>query len=94
MDYQAIVSSAPKVLVEFFASWCPHCHRMMPVVASVKEEGKAAVFQYDVDRYPTLADKNKVVAYPTFILYRNGQEVWRSVGEMPGSELRRALAGN
>ena len=24
------------VLVEFYASWCPHCQRMMPVVDDLK----------------------------------------------------------
>lgn len=93
MTYEQVVSSAPKVLVEFFASWCPHCQRMMPIVADVKrkEEGKVAVYQYDVDKYPTLTDENQVESYPTFIFYKNGKEVWRSAGEMPESKLISAL---
>lgn len=89
MSYEQVVNSAPKVLVEFYASWCPHCQRMMPIVADVKEKesGKVAVYQYDVDKYPTLTDENDVESYPTFILYKNGEEVWRSAGEMPESEL-------
>lgn len=89
MNYDQVISSAPKVLVEFYASWCPHCQRMMPIVADVKEreEGKVAVYQYDVDKYQALTDENGVESYPTFILYKNGKEVWRSAGEMPENEL-------
>ncbi|MCH5318324.1 MAG: thioredoxin family protein [Paramuribaculum sp.] len=89
MNYEQVINSAPKVLVEFYASWCPHCQRMMPIVADVKEkeEGKVAVYQYDVDKYAELTDANGVESYPTFILYKNGEEVWRSAGEMPESAL-------
>ena len=89
MTYQEITKSTPVVLVEFYASWCPHCQRMMPVVASVKEslEGKANVYQFDVDKNVELTDAENVESYPTFIIYKNGKEVWRSAGEMPGQEL-------
>ena len=36
MDYNEVINSEPVVLVEFYASWCPHCQRMMPVVEQVK----------------------------------------------------------
>ena len=89
MTYADVIKSTPVTLVEFFASWCPHCQRMMPVVASVKKEleGKADVYQFDVDKNSELADAENVESYPTFIVYKNGKEVWRSAGEMPGEEL-------
>lgn len=93
MNYEETINSAPEVLVEFFASWCPHCQRMMPVVADVKKRmaGKVEVFQFDVDKYQKLTDENNVESYPTFIIYRNGREVWRSAGEMPEEDLIDAL---
>ena len=93
MKYEEVINSAPEVLVEFYASWCPHCQRMMPIVADVKKrmEGKVEVFQYDVDKYPTLTDENNVESYPTFIIYRDGREVWRNAGEMPEADLIDAI---
>lgn len=93
MSYEETINSASLVLVEFYASWCPHCQRMMPVVADVKKKmaGKAEVFQYDVDKYEKLTDENGVESYPTFIIYKNGREVWRSAGEMPEAGLLEAL---
>lgn len=81
------------VLVEFFATWCPHCQRMMPVVEEVKElvAGKAAVFQYDIDKYPDDAEKAGADTVPTFIVFKDGKEVWRKVGEMPGDEIVQAI---
>lgn len=93
MNYEETINSAQLVLVEFYASWCPHCQRMMPVVADVKKKmiGKAEVFQYDVDKFEKLADENNVESYPTFIIYKDGREVWRNEGEMPEAELLEAL---
>lgn len=81
------------VLVEMYASWCPHCQRMMPVVADVKAmmAGKANVYQFDVDKFQTLASELDVQSIPTFIIYKDGQEQWRASGEMPGEDLVKAL---
>lgn len=89
MTYQEAITSKEVVLVEFFATWCPHCQRMMPVVAQVKEllDGRAAVEQYDVDKNKELADEVGVTGLPTFILYKGGQEVWRHAGEIDGEVL-------
>ena len=94
MEYKEIINSSNVVLVEFFASWCPHCQRMMPVVEEVKEllGDKASVYQFDVDKYQSLTEENEVESYPTFIVYKEGKEVWRQAGEMPGEELYRAVA--
>lgn len=89
MDYQQTINSSAIVLVEFYASWCSHCKNMMPVVAEVKKKiaGTAEVFQFDIDENEKLADDEKVQSIPTFILYKNGKEVWRHSGEMTEEQL-------
>lgn len=85
MTYNEAIKSTPTaVLVEFYASWCPHCQRMMPIVEQIKEllDGKVDVYQFDIDENRELANKEKVESIPTFIVYKNGQEVWRNSGEM------------
>lgn len=89
MDYNEIINSSEVVLVEFFASWCPHCQRMMPIVAQIKEllAGKVNVYQFDIDEYSELASENGADSVPTFIIYRGGKEVWRESGEIDGQVL-------
>lgn len=84
MTYNEAIKSTPTVLVEFYASWCPHCQRMMPIVDQIKQllDGKVDVYQFDIDENRELADQEKVESIPTFIVYKNGQEVWRNSGEM------------
>lgn len=89
MDYNNIIDSSKVVMVEFFATWCPHCQRMMPVVEQIKEllDGRADVYQFDIDKNQEAADSLNVESLPTFIVYRDGKEVWRQSGEMDGQVL-------
>lgn len=89
MNYSEMINSNPVVLVEFYASWCPHCKRMMPVVEQVKEllAGKVNVYQFDIDENEELSDREAVKTIPTFIIYRDGKEQWRQSGEMDGQVL-------
>lgn len=89
MNYSEMIDEAPVVLVEFFATWCPHCQKMMPIVAQVKEllgDG-TPVYQLDIDKNQAIASQNSVDGVPTFIIYKDGKEVWRHSGEIDGNDL-------
>ena len=89
MTYSQAINEAPVVLVEFFATWCPHCQRMMPIVEQLKELlGTATpVIQLDIDQNQETATQEGVNGVPTFIIYKNGTEVWRHSGEIDGNAL-------
>lgn len=89
MDYTEVKGSAPVVLVEFYASWCPHCQRMMPVVEQVKEllEGQVPVYQFDIDKERELAEQVGVESIPTFLVYKDKKPVWEYTGEIDGNHL-------
>ena len=84
MNYSDLIKSSPVVMVEFYASWCPHCQRMMPIVAQIKDllEGKVDIYQFDIDSNGELADAEGAESVPTFIIYKDGEEQWRASGEM------------
>jgi thioredoxin len=86
----AISGEARPVLVEFYADWCPHCQRMMPIVDQLRQEvgGKADIIQIDGDKNPNLMEKYHARVYPTWILFKDGQEAWRDSGDKPLSELK------
>lgn len=88
-NYQNLVNSSEVVLVEFFASWCPHCQRMMPIVDQLKVllKGKVNIYQFDIDENAELASAEGADSVPTFIIYKNGREQWRESGEMDGQVL-------
>lgn len=84
MDYTQAINSTPVVLVEFYATWCGHCQKMMPVIEQIKEllNGSVDIYQLDLDLNEKLADIEKVTSTPTFIIYRDGKPVWKESGEM------------
>ena len=89
MTYTEAINSTPVVLVEFYADWCPHCRRKMPVVKQIKEFLSCTVNVYtlELDNNEELADVEKITSTPTFIIYRDGKPVWRESGEMDGQVL-------
>lgn len=89
MEYDQIINATPVVLVEFFATWCPHCKRMMPVVEQIREllSGSADIYQLDIDQNDEVAQAQEVESVPTFIIYKKGREMWRQSGEIDGQEL-------
>lgn len=89
MEYNKMIKSNHVVLVEFYATWCPHCQRMMPVVNDIKALVGASVTitQLNIDTNREAADAQNVDSLPTFILYLDGREQWRHSGEMEGDAL-------
>ncbi len=89
MTYAELINRPGVMLVEFYATWCPHCQKMMPIVEQIKEllEGKVDVVQLDVDKNEEASDEVGVQGIPLFIIYKDGKEVWRQSGEMDGQVL-------
>ena len=80
-------------LVEIYASWCPHCQKMMPVVEDVKAllEGSANVYQFDIDDNQDFAEKLDVSTIPTFLVFKGGNLMWRTSGEIDGNVLAKKV---
>ena len=89
MTYDELIAGAPVVLVEFYATWCPHCRHMMPVVEQVKElvAGKAEIYQLDIDQNQDTANDAGVESVPTFLLYQDDKLRWRQSGEIDAEVL-------
>jgi thioredoxin 1 len=70
------------VLVDFYADWCEPCKWALPVIENVLKhfEGKILLEKCDIDAHPEIAAHYKVLSVPTFILFRNKQEIWRMRG--------------
>ena len=72
-------------LVDFYAQWCGPCKMLSPILESI--EDKINIIKVDIDKFPLLANKYKVLSIPTLILFINGEEAEKRVGFMPEEEL-------
>ena len=87
--FDELIQSPVPVLVDFFAEWCGPCKAMKPILEEVKSKvgDTARIVKIDVDQHEQLAARFKIQAVPTFILFSNGESVWRPSGMIHASEL-------
>ena len=82
-DYLAHIKNPDKlVLVDFNAVWCGPCKVLKPIVTRQikKNSEKVDLIEIDVDKNPKVAATMNITGIPLLILYKNGREVWRSMG--------------
>ena len=80
---QAKESGKP-VLVEVYAAWCSVCRAQSPIVQALTGEPKykdLIVFKADFDKDKSDLKALDVRQQSTLILYKDGEEIDRSVGD-------------
>lgn len=70
-----------EVLVDVGAEWCPPCRKMEPVLqAYLQQHKKVRLLKVDGGRDQEVMKAIQATSLPTFILYKDGREVWRKNG--------------
>ena len=84
-----VLKSEKPVLVDFWATWCPPCRLLGPVIAEIAEEQKTSlkVGKVDVDEQKELASQFNIMSIPTMILFKDGKVVKEILGYKPKEEI-------
>jgi thiol-disulfide isomerase/thioredoxin len=79
----AIRDNKPTVAI-FKATWCKDCHYIDPFMPEVYEkyEHQLNFLELDRDNFPELSEQLNILGIPSFVVFRNGQEVVRFVSKL------------
>ncbi|MDO4496686.1 MAG: thioredoxin [Bacteroidales bacterium] len=89
-NFKQAISKKGLVLVDFYATWCGPCKMMHPTIEeiSVEKKGKLKVLKVDVDQNKELAVEYNIRSIPTFMLFKDGKQVWSKTGAMPKADMK------
>lgn len=75
---QEVLNSEKPVLVDFWASWCGPCQKVLPLVDEIaRERDDIKVCKVNVDEQKDLAMKFRVLSIPTLAVFKT--ENWSAV---------------
>lgn len=82
------------LMVEFYATWCPHCQRMTPVIKKLAEEyaGKIKFVAADIDKSPEAAARFHIHGVPAMYFFKTEKAEPNSLsGEQETKDLKAFL---
>jgi thioredoxin 1 len=94
-SFGAEVECSPRpVIVEYWATWCPPCRQIGPVLDAIAAEhaGQLDVVKLNVDENPQTTRKYGVLQIPTMSLFAGGQVVRQVIGARSKAALLREFA--
>ena len=84
-----LIDSEKPVLLDFYTEWSDKdtsTNLILKDVAAALGD-KAKVIKIDVEKNKSLAEALRINGVPTFILYKNGEMLWRHNGEQDVNNL-------
>jgi thioredoxin 1 len=80
-----VLQSDVPVLVDFWATWCPPCTMIAPIVEQIHGElgDKVKVMKMDTDENPETSMSFGVMSIPTVMIFKGGKLAERTVGYRP-----------
>lgn len=92
-EYQSLIPNDKIVLVDVGAVWCPPCKKMNPVIDSLSKVKNLQfhIIKIDGGDQTEISKQLGIESFPTFIIYKNGKEVWKKSGIVSAEEFVKQL---
>ena len=85
-NIEDVLKSKEKTFALFYASWCPHSRRFLPIFEEYAKANPQECMSIVIDDKPDLCDKYSIEYYPTVLLFKKGK-VHKRLDATPGAGL-------
>ena len=93
-NFDEVLKSDKKVLVDFNADWCGPCRMLRPILDEVSSElDSIEIVSVNIDEEESLAEEYAVSSIPCLVVLENGKEINRSIGLISKEEVFNLLGG-
>lgn len=81
-------------IIDFYATWCPPCRQLSPVVEEIAKEyaGKIIVYKVDTDKEPFLSQSLGISNLPTLLFIPMKGKPQTTMGFLPKETLVKAIS--
>jgi thioredoxin 1 len=91
-NFEEVIKTNDKVLVDFWATWCGPCKMIAPHIEKIAEErDDIAVGKVNVDDCPEIAIKYNIVSIPTLLIFKDGALSDTLIGYRTKDEIEKYL---
>lgn len=89
LKFRQLINTSEPVLVFFFHETEGIRQAMSPILQEISTitKGRAKVVKMDIDKNQQVAEYYKIVALSETMLFKNGQLLWRSEGNLTAEKL-------
>ena len=77
------------VVVDCFASWCPPCQMLVPVIEKLAQDFPGIKFgKCDTDECQAVCDTYEIKSIPNILVFKDGNLIEQIVGFYPEEDLK------
>ncbi len=87
-NFNDILNTDKKILIDFFATWCGPCRMVSPIVDEIADEHPEFIIaKIDVDKNPELAGEFSVMSIPTLVVIKDKRIINKATGARPKAQI-------
>ena len=91
-EFDEVINTNNKVLVDFYADWCGPCKMLAPVLEKISaNRPNDVIVKVNVDNLGEIAQRYGIMSIPTLIVLENGQVKNTSIGFVPQPQIEKLL---
>ena len=92
-NFESTLQDHSLVLVDFWATWCPPCQKLGPIIDELANDyaGRIMIGKLDVDKNPGVTTKYGIKSIPALLVFKEGKLLEQIMGANTKAALQQKL---